>query len=46
MADKKVEVANSIGKTLDPFADVIDAPVSQEIETPEPINQDPVTSEE
>ena len=46
MADKKVEVANSIGKTLDPFADVIDAPVSQEIETPEPINQYPVTSEE
>tara|TARA_B100001094_G_scaffold289367_1_gene306241 strand:+ start:216 stop:464 length:249 start_codon:yes stop_codon:yes gene_type:complete len=41
MADKKVEVANGIGKGFDPTADVIDAPT-----TVEPIDFEPTTSEE
>ena len=41
MADKKVDIAKSIGKPLDPHADVIDAP-----DTVEPVDYEPTTSEE
>tara|TARA_Y100000593_G_C4313702_1_gene339703 strand:+ start:3057 stop:3317 length:261 start_codon:yes stop_codon:yes gene_type:complete len=45
IADKKVDIAKGIGKSFDPHANVIDAPVTQEVDTPEPISQE-TTSEE
>ena len=44
MSQKKTEIAKSIGRTPDVFADVIDTTVAQEIEGP--INQEPTTNEE
>mgnify|MGYP003128624276 FL=1 len=41
MADKKVDIAKSIGNPVDPHADVIDAPV-----TADPVDYEPTTSEE
>ena len=46
IADKKVEIAKNIGKGIDVHSDVIDAPVTQDVDTPEPINQETPTNEE
>ena len=44
MADKKVGIAKSIGKPLDPHADVIDAPTTVDVVDFE--TTEPTTSEE